>query len=187
MLQADNKARLTRQPLRCWRRWGIGWTASCCCRWRALLPQLPQWWRSCRQPAPSVQCCQGIWITAQTNILPLVQPLVSFPLWHLGFLPYLPSTFLPPPPPTSSSQPFSSQLQSLFPCSAILPLLWSHCPPDSHVAKETRQQNASYSIALLLPMEQQHEWPPADDQAIWLHAGAGKDDSIHITQIKMTV
>ena len=98
MLQADKEARLTRQPLRCWRRWGIGWTASCCCRWRALLPQLPRWWQSCRQPAPSVQRCQGIWTTAQTNVLLLVWPLVSFPLWHLGFLPYLPSTFLPPPP-----------------------------------------------------------------------------------------
>ena len=137
MLHADKKARLTRQPLRCWRRWGIGWTASCCCRWRALLPQLPRWWRSCRQPAPSVQRCQGIWTTAQTNILPLVWPLVSFPLWHLGFLPYLPSTFLPPRPPPLLLNLFHhscshcSPALPLYPCSDLtvpLILMWPRRP-----------------------------------------------------------
>lgn len=44
---------LTLRLHQCWRRWGTGWTASCCCRWLGLPQQLLQWMRSCRQPGPS--------------------------------------------------------------------------------------------------------------------------------------
>ena len=55
-----NSMTLTTRPRRCLTRWGIGWTASCCCRWRVPPPLRPRWWRNYRQPTPSVQCCQGM-------------------------------------------------------------------------------------------------------------------------------
>ena len=44
--------KMTFWPPRCLMKWGIWWTASCCCRWLFLLPRQTRWLKSCHRQGP---------------------------------------------------------------------------------------------------------------------------------------